>query len=205
MPLESYGVLKATILDRRLATDRSAHYQLLCGVGTTRWRVAINSRSDVAPSEVAYAALNATNQPLIAGLEKLKEGWRPLRPGEGLDYVRGKLCKPEHFRPLPHAKPGPANDLNELFDLHLRRNARVYAFGEPWGPDDANDPFFGFDRGRGIHDVHQNQGNSRQFRRDDGVWQDGGIIVARENGWAAILLRFQSQSWRTDDASGHAR
>jgi uncharacterized protein YukJ len=49
------------------------------------------------------------------------------------------------------------------------------------------------------------EGNVRQFRRDDGVWQDGGLIVAAANGWTAILLRFQSQSWRTDDTSGHAR
>ena len=82
----------------------------------------------------------------------------------------------------------------------------MYAFGEPWGPDDERDPFFGFDRGRGIHDVHQNQGNSRRFRRDNGVWQDGGLIVAAPGGThTAILLRFQSQSWRTDDVSGHAR
>ena len=205
MPLQSYGVLKATILDRRLATDRSGHYQMLCGVGTTRWRVAINARSDLPPSEVAHATLSPFAHPLLARLGTVKEGWRPLRPGDGLDYVRGKLCKPEHFRPLPHAKPGAANDLNELFDLHLRRGARVYAFGEPWGPDRDNDPFFGFPRGRGIHDVHQNQGNTRQFRRDDGVWQDGGLLVERDGAWTAILLRFQSQSWRTDDATGHAR
>ena len=47
-------------------------------------------------------------------------------------------------------------------------------FGEPWGPDEAKDPYFGFLPGRGIHDVHANQGNLRQFRHDDGVWQDGG-------------------------------
>ena len=39
------------------------------------------------------------------------------------------------------------------------------------------------------------------YRRDDGVWQDGGLII----GTTAILLRFQSQSWKTDDSTGHAR
>ena len=131
--------------------------------------------------------------------------WRALRPEDGLDYVRGGLCRPDQFRALPLSRAGPANDLNELFDRHLPRGARVYAFGEPWGPDHERDPFFGFDRGRGIHDVHQNQGNVRAYRRDDGVWQDGGLLVARDGAFTAILLRFQSQSWRTDDASGHAR
>jgi uncharacterized protein YukJ len=201
VPLRSYGVLKATILDRRLATDRTDHYQLLCGVGATRWRVAINAHSDVPPSEVMYAAFRTTPSPLA----KLNDGWRALRPGEGLDYVRGGLCRPEQFKPLPLSRPGANNDLNELFDLQLARGAKVYAFGEPWGPDDERDPFFGFERGRGLHDVHQNQGNLRRYRRDDGVWQDGGLLIQRDSTWTAVLLRFQSQSWRTHDASGHAR
>jgi uncharacterized protein YukJ len=204
VPLESYGVLKATIFDRRLATERSAHYQLLCGVGTTRYRVAINAQSDLSPSEIAHATIAPFAHPILERLEQLKEGWHKLKPREGLDYVRGNLCTPEQFHPLPLAKAGPDNDLNELLDRHLRRGARIYAFGEPWGPDDANDPFFGFEHGRGIHDVHQNQGNTRQFRRDDGVWQDGGVIAGSPGRWTAILLRFQTQSWRTDDGSGHA-
>jgi uncharacterized protein YukJ len=206
VPLERYGVLKATILDRRRATDRDAHYHVLCGVGTARWRLAINARSDNAPAEVAHATLTRLDHPILARLERLHEGWRPIKGKDGLDYLRGKLCRPEQFKPLPIDKPGANNDLNELFDLHLRRNARIYAFGEPWGPDDARDPYFGFDHGRGLHDVHQNQGNLREFRRDDGVWQDGGLIAGAPDGtWTAILLRFQSQAWSTDDASGHTK
>jgi uncharacterized protein YukJ len=54
--------------------------------------------------------------------------------------------------------------------------------------------------------VHQNQGNLREFRRDDGVWQDGGLIVGAAGGtWTAIFLRFQSQAWSTDDVSGHTK
>ena len=51
-----------------------------------------------------------------------------------------------------------------------------------------------------------NQGNSQQFRRDDGVWQDGGLLLhfpAQEQ-WAAIFLAFQSQAWHTDDRTGHS-
>ena len=56
----------------------------------------------------------------------------------------GGLCRPDQFTPLPLSKPGPNNDLNELFDRHLRRHARLYGFGEPWGPDGGRDPYFGF-------------------------------------------------------------
>ena len=207
MPLESYGVLKATILDRRLATPTSAHYQLLCGVGTTRWRIAINARSDVAPSEVAHATILSFSpeHEVVERLQRLNEGWHPLKPREGLDYIRGEICAPDQFHPLPLTKAGPNNDLNELFDLMFRRGERIYVFGEPWGPDDARDPWFAFEHGRGIHDVHQNQGNTRQFRHDNGVWQDGGLIFERAGELAAIFLRFQSQAWNTDDRTGHAR
>lgn len=206
MALQSYGVLKATILDRRHATAREAHYHVLCGIGTTRWRVAINSWSDVAPSEVAQAVIEDFEHPILARLARLNDGWHRLTGQDGLDYIRGGLCRPEQFTPLPLSKPGANNDLNELFDRHLPRNALVHVFGEPWGPDDAKDPYFGFRPGRGIHDVHANQGNLRQFRHDDGVWQDGGVIVAAPGGgWTAILLRFQTQAWKTDDRTGHAR
>jgi uncharacterized protein YukJ len=201
VPLESYGVLKARILDRRVADRRDPHYHVLCGVGTARWRVAINARSDIAPSEVEQAVITGFAHPILDTVEALNEGWHRLP--RGLDYVRGDLCAPEQFTPLPLSRPGADNDLNELFDRHLPRGARVYAFGEPWGPDDARDPYFGFRPGRGIHDVHANQGNTRQFRRDDGVYQDGGLIVGAGAGWTAILLRFQSQSWKTDPNTGH--
>jgi uncharacterized protein YukJ len=203
MPLESYGVLKARILDRRVADGRDPHYHLLCGVGTARWRVAINSRSDVAPSEVEQAVITDFGHPILETVEALNEGWHRLE--RGLDFVRGDLCTPDQFTPLPLTKPGADNDLNESFDFHLRRDARIYAFGEPWGPEKAKDPYFGFTPGRGIHDVHANQGNQRQFQRDDGVFQDGGLIVAARTGWTAILLRFQSQSWNTDPRTGHSR
>jgi uncharacterized protein YukJ len=31
------------------------------------------------------------------------------------------------------------------------------------------------------------------------------MIAGSPGRWTAIFLRFQSQSWRTDDGSGHAR
>jgi hypothetical protein len=51
-----------------------------------------------------------------------------------------------------------------------------------------------------------NQGNSQAFRRDDGVWQDGGLLLwfPAQDQWVAIFLAFQSQAWHTDDQTGHA-
>jgi hypothetical protein len=51
-----------------------------------------------------------------------------------------------------------------------------------------------------------NQGNSARFTGDDGVWQDGGMLLRfpGESRWVGIFLAFQSQAWHTDDSTGHA-
>jgi len=51
-----------------------------------------------------------------------------------------------------------------------------------------------------------NQGNSGRFAEDDGVWQDGGLLLQfPDTGqWVAIFLAFQSQAWHTDDSTGHS-
>ena len=85
-------------------------------------------------------------------------------------------------------------------------NALVYAFGERWGPEaGVKDKYFGFLPGNGIHDIHMNQGNSGRFTGDDGVFQDGGLLVhfPDQHEWTAMFLKFQSQAWHTDDRTGH--
>jgi hypothetical protein len=107
--------------------------------------------------------------------------------------------------------PGLDNDLNEKIDNVMQRaladeESLVYAFGERWGPEkNIKDKYFGFLPGNGIHDIHMNQSNVGNFVGDDGVWQDGGIMVhfPSQGQWVAIFLKFQSQGWHTDDKTGH--
>jgi hypothetical protein len=51
-----------------------------------------------------------------------------------------------------------------------------------------------------------NQGNDPSHRNEDGVWQDGALIFhfPSSNQWVAVFLAFQSQTWHTDDKTGHA-
>ncbi len=51
-----------------------------------------------------------------------------------------------------------------------------------------------------------NQGSSGRFRRDNGVRQDGALILRfpAEDRWVAIFLAFQSQAFHTDDVTGDA-
>jgi hypothetical protein len=113
---------------------------------------------------------------------------------------------------LPPNLPGPDNDLSDKLAHYVDRAARddaaaIYAFGQRWGPEAGQrDKVFGFLPGNGVHDIHMNQGNVGSFVRDDGVWQDGGLLLHFPNPeqWVGIFLAFQSQAWHTDDATGHA-
>src|SRR5690242_4222394 len=123
MPLADYGVLKAAVLDHQPAGAGSPHYQLLCAVGDARYRIAVNARSQVTPSEVEYAVVSPFAHPLADRAAALEDGWHPLgTPGPdtgGVDLVRGNLCPPDRFQPLPISVPGADNDLDDLFDFHL--------------------------------------------------------------------------------------
>ena len=214
MPLHSYGVLKGKAVEVRLGAGQSPHYQVRLVDDTTDYRIAINVKSQVSPSELEFAVVEHFTHPTTALVEGMARGFTLLqsRPGTGaLDLIRGNLIDRSLMRPLPFSVPGFDNDLNEKLDRVMQRavgdeNALVYAFGERWGPEPGTkDKYFGFLPGNGIHDIHMNQGNSAGFTKDDGVYQDGGLLVhfPDQQQWVAVFLKFQSQTWHTDDQTGH--
>jgi uncharacterized protein YukJ len=224
MPLARYGVLAGRVVGRRAegGTD-SPHYQVHVRGGGADYRVAVNVLSREHPSELLYLADEAFDHPLVQGLPALPDGFSELPSATGglaLDFIRANLFDRTLLRPVPATAPGPDNDLADKLDHFVERAeadpaARVFAFGQRWGPEPGvPDKVFGFSPGNGVHDIHMNQGNSQQFRQDDGVWQDGGLLLAfpaprlaereAQGQWVAIFLAFQSQAWHTDDQTGHA-
>ncbi len=214
MALRSYGVLKGKAIEVRLGAGQSPHYQVRIIDDTTDYRIAVNVKSQLAPSEVEFIVIERFQHPITAVIEPFPKGYKKLenKPGAGaLDFIRGNLFDRTQMRPLPFSVPGFDNDLNEKLDRVIQRavadeNALVYAFGERWGPETSvKDKYFGFLPGNGIHDIHMNQGNSERFASDDGVFQDGGLLVhfPDQQEWIAVFLKFQSQAWHTDDRTGH--
>lgn len=212
MSLKNYGVLVGSVVDRRLATRSNAHYQIRVVDQSTDYRVAVNVQSQDG-SEVEYAVESQFQHPILDELLKLDPGFHALasRPNTcAIDFIRGNLVHREKFVPLPLSATGPDNDLNEKLDQYIQRamgdeSAVIYVFGEPWGPESIKDKIFGFSPGNGIHDIHMNQGNDSRFAKDDGVYQDGALLLhfpATEE-WVGTFLKFQTQSWHTDDTTGH--
>jgi len=217
MSLKQYGVLKCKVIKSQPGTESNPHYQVQVSDNQINYRIAINVKSQENPSEVLYFLNDNFTHPITQKLEKLALGFNPLssKPDNtALDYIRGNLFDPTQMKPLPLSAPGskhgPSQDLNDLFDLYIQRatnsDAVVYAFGQRFGPENIPDKIFHFQPGNGIHDIHMNQGNGGKFAKDNGVWQDGGLIInypARKQ-WVGIFLAFQSQSFHTDDTTGNA-
>ncbi len=213
MPLKNYGVLKGRAVDRRFGTGQNPHYQVRVVDEQTDYRIAVNVASQLAPSELEYLIDSDFRHAILDQLREMPAGWKslPSKPGGvSLDFIRTNLFDPQRMRKLPFNVPGPDNDLNEKIDDFIQRamadeEANLYAFGERWGPENTKDKIFGFLPGNGVHDIHMNQGNVGRFVDDDGVYQDGALIIEfpRENQWVGVFLKFQSQTWHTDDQTGH--
>ncbi|MFC7528713.1 DUF2278 family protein [Actinoplanes sp. GCM10030250] len=214
MPLKRYGVLRAAVIDRRIETTDTPHYQIHLRAAGVDYRAAVNVRSQQSPPDLLYLGLDRFQHPVTDKLRDLPDGFNELESrsgGTALDYIRGNLFQREQMRPVPTAAPGPENDLGDFLDHYVQRalgdpGARAYVFGEAWGPEQNKpDKIFGFAPGNGVHDVHMNQGNAGQFAGDNGVHQDGALLLhfPAADDWVAVFLAFQSQVFHTDDITGH--
>jgi uncharacterized protein YukJ len=213
--LRKYGALRGRpVAGRRERVDAQPHYHIHVVARSGRsYRVAINVQG-ADRSALLYLADEAFQHPLTGRLERLPSGYSPLPRAAGgvaLDFVRGQLVQRSAMRTVAADVLGPDNDLNEYLDRYvqlaiLAADAEIFALGEPWGPEPRRaDPVFRFMPGGGMHNVHMNQGNDARHRAEDGVWQDGALLIhlADPPRWMAIFLAFQSQAWQTD-ARGHA-
>ncbi len=119
MPLERYGVLKGSVVEARREDDPDTpHYQVHVRANSTSYRVAVNVKSRMSPSELLFFVDDSFRHPVTAGLPGLPHGFTELQRGPGslaLDFIRGNLFDRQRLRPLPHDLPGPDNDLSETW------------------------------------------------------------------------------------------
>lgn len=216
MPLKHYGVLKGKAIGAERETEpKSPHYQVHIQAGSVQYRIAVNVKSQLSPSELLFLVNDDFQHSITASLPGLPIGFTPLRSqpgGSALDFIRGNLFNRLDMRLLPPNVPGPNNDLGDQIEHYVARaiqepDAQIYAFGQRWGPEEhIPDKVFDFSPGNGIHDIHMNQGNVPPHTGDDGVWQDGALMFEfpTSHQWVGVFLAFQSQAWHTDDRTGHA-
>ena len=144
----------------------------------------------------------------IEWLTSLEDGWTELEMSEGsgaLDYYRNPALGPsEECVHANHANGEESVKVEKKYwkygtgrhafrDLEplLKSNRRIFVFGEP------------FRNGRGVHNIHQNQGDPPESRwaAENGPWQDGAVMVERHDGSvAAFLCKFSTQRFCVAEA-----
>ena len=206
-----YGVLRGRP-DRFKREDNtsSPHLQIRVLEDSGQpWRIAVNVQSS-SGSHVAFWVVDPlVGHPVVSSLPGRSQGFTPLAGNavQALDYVKAPLFDVALGRVLPPTGAASADDLQDLLSLFLEQckaaGGEIFAFGAKF---DRNlhkpiDIEFGNTDGlHGIHDIHMNQGNVGQHAGDNGVFHDGGLILAFPDRVMGLFLAFQSQFVPTDAA-----
>jgi hypothetical protein len=189
VPLAKYGVVIGTLnqFKRDSLTDYGDYYHGKIYVDTPagHYECAVDFSTPLG-IEVQFRVVYGLNSKLFSRILSLPDGYHHVvkTPSSGaLDYVRSPLLG------LWVADP-PKNGIDVLEGL-LMESRRLFVFGEPYRHR----------RRRGMHNVHYNQGDPPgPHRRDNGIWQDGGVVMQQANGeLVAFLIKFASQSLTTDE------
>jgi uncharacterized protein YukJ len=208
-----YGVLKGTVTGHLRYADDD-HYQILVNADDRMFRIAVNVHSSKTPPDLRFQSITSLPRAMTQAMIRLPVGFTNLKSKPGglaQDFVRGGLIKVDKFKIVPGDAPGADNDLKDTMEKATvnafnQAGSLVYAFGARWGPERTKkDKYFKFLPGNGVHNIHMNQGNDPDFATDDGVFHDGCLIFEYpRRKYRAFFLAFQSQTFETDDTTGHA-
>lgn len=204
MPVKNYGVSKAKPTRYTYETDeqdsRSPHLELYYSNDEhNEGRAAINIKSgDRSDSRLVFWTVPNFRHPVTDSLANLSLGFHRLSATDemALDYMRSNLFQYQSGTLLPHDIPGRNNDildsLKPILDRAISSEATVYIFGS------------GFGDSEGIHNIHMNQGSSRAWVRDNGIYHDGCLIIQFEDHWEGVFIGFASQAVHTVDSGPQA-
>lgn len=219
MPLDRYvvlvGELHRSFRDPPDDYGRWYHVNLevdVEGVTGGRYRCAVDVDSKQSSTGVQWRRLVLTAGQ-VGPAAQFPEGEHDLArtpDSAALDYLRSPALVPnagclpalvpERWRQqaLDHAvasvwHSGSQVEAAEALEPILVPGRRTIVFGEP------------FTTGRGMHNVHQNQGDppGTQWYAENGIWQDGATLTLRPDGrFDVFLSKFSTQSLHTGD-DGH--
>ncbi|WP_250467835.1 DUF2278 family protein [Caballeronia sp. GAFFF2] len=192
------------------------------------FRIVTNVKSDSSLTGPAgYLVLYVLNQnfdnAITADLAKLNAGVTTSSFPK-LDYVHEEgLVDLSAMRPIPLDTASEHNDINalvnEMLQLDMSADPVNYVYPTPsykderrgWKPTkDVTVYGFGFlfQPGEdGLHETHMNQGNPKPMKgshvkdhsNENGVSQDGAVIVEVDGKYQALFVAFQTQLVPTDD------
>jgi uncharacterized protein YukJ len=215
-----YGVLRGKVdIFKREDNANSPHLQIrLIDANNQAWRIPVNVLSGDGSLLVFHRVDPLQSHNVLAGLPQVAAGFTVLPPADrtsatALDYFRSPLFDWVNGVAVPHSAPGTDDDLQDMLITYLKllkeQGGELFAFGAKF-PESGQAPNprpidREFNTQQGMHDIHMNQGNPNpgQFSKDNGVFQDGGLILKFPTRFVGLFLRFQTQWLPTDDTTGH--
>lgn len=195
MPVSKYGVCKGYIRSWNLP-DNGSHAELqLEALGRPIIIAAVNVVSQSSESELVYWLDRRYSQSqLSTQLSDLDHGVHADSRDQvpALDLLRGCSVKFDEAIVVPHYCEGESHgildELTKVVSDAIANRAIIYVFG-----------YFG-DGNRYLYNIHMNQGSSGYFQHENGIFQDGGILIEFLDGhWEAIFIAFASQALVTDE------
>lgn len=220
MPLQQgYGVVIGTVANHFIeqpdAEGRWPHYhiEVTAPAGTYECVINLKSRSQI---RIEYRDFRNVVRSRFASILAKPDGFHYLAPtatSGALDVLRhpGLQNPSGGFPVLARTRDGSRMALRrpeipctqwwlesgtnviELIQYYLLNVHRIYIFGEPYS------------EGLGVHNVHMNQGDpvGSPFARENGIWQDGGLIVeyrTPQRRLSIFVTKFEAQSLHTNAA-----
>ena len=215
----SYGVLRGRVdLFKREDNFDTPHLQIrVLDEHHQAWRVPVNVLSKDQSFLVFHRVDPLQSHPILAGLPQIASGFTSLpaparSASTAMDYFRAPLFDWPTGVAAPHVGPSENDDLQDVLTMYLQQlkaqNGELFVFGEPFPkpgqPPNPQPIDHELDTNQGVHNIHMNQGNPSPgpFAKDNGVFQDGGLILKFPTRYVGLLLRFQTQWLPTDNTTG---
>ena len=195
--MEKYVMFRGKVIDKWYDFDKRAHYHIVATDNNRKkYDLAVNigsiyaKKNEIISSnlKVYYTKNYNSQKDIIQEMLLQKVGVTECKENLRLDYIKMKL--------FPHNKMIQMKGfdeknifLTEIIEKYVMKainndDYEVFAFGRLY----AN--------GKGLHDIHMNQGSTGKFKKHDAPYSDGGLFFRNKqnNKISVIFIAFISQS-----------
>ena len=195
--MEKYVMFRGKVIDKWYDFDKRAHYHIVAlDDEGKRFDLAVNIGSiyekmnEIVSSnlKVYYDESYSCRKGIVRKMLLQKNGITECHKDLYLDYIRMKL--------FPHEKMIQMKgfDVTSIYLTGIIEKNVVQAMNN----DDYEVIAFGrlYANGKGLHDIHMNQGSVDKFRKNDASYSDGGLffINRRDDKITAVFIAFITQS-----------
>ena len=195
--MEKYVMFRGKVIDKWYDFDKRAHYHIVAMDDEgKRFDLAVNIGSiyekmnEIVSSnlKVYYDESYSCRKGIVRKMLLQKNGITECHKDLYLDYIRMKL--------FPHEKMIQMKgfDVTSIYLTEIIEKNVVQAMNN----DDYEVIAFGrlYTNGKGLHDIHMNQGSVDKFRKNDASYSDGGLFFRnrRDDKITAVFIAFITQS-----------